>query len=688
MSGNFALPMIAVTLLGLGLAAPVQGQVQWDDERNDVEIAYKATGIDGFPTMWTAVGANPEYAYADIVAAGIAAEDETALTFFVKLAGEGNWDAVLGRLLEHRLSFTMEGETYRLVFLVPRSGDSASAFLEVFQGDRWMPLAEYPAVYAELTWIAVVPKTDLRSPLGLPLRPGQSLDGFKVDTATSERNGTAMVWFQYACPNPPDFESPDQCGYKVRDRINRGEELGSYLTKVNPTGGQFVLETPTPIRSSNGLETTMLYQVQANNYGTQTVTVDLEVMDAPNGWRVHMPAGIEVLPGTNLKFPVAISIPFMHDHGQTLQTTIEAKTGDELLSSVQLGVTWPEIPQPAGHHDEIYFHGDESGVWMNTFPGEQLLIRGGDAGIGTQPNNRVQGTAWFAPLSPELGIGLDGDLGRTAHAELTFVSPIARQGDLRFILQLTRADGSFSEVVDVAQANIDLPADQAVPVVFDFNMPQTLDRLVPERGQNIVAVILLYTSPMPGVAVPQDPARAVPYLASDASWMRLPLFDYHDLDLLDGVLSSSSLQLTKLQDAARLANPGKTVVFQYDLENKGNESKTVDWQVLGTKADWGRVIPERSTVQPGQKVAVSLVVDVPEGLGTGDSGDLFLFGSVTGALGDAVMGPAVIQIVTDREVGDDGELAAGLDDGRGAASPSVLVALLALAIAMAWRRRV
>lgn len=197
------------------------------------------------------------------------------------------------------------------------------------------------------------------------------------------------------------------------------------------------LTSPKPFRSSNGEATTYEYQVTARQAGSAPMRFTLMPQDVPQGWNVSLPGTVlELAPDTPVVFPVRIAVPFNHMHGASQSLTLRLENADRSAwATLDLGVHYLTVAQPAGHHPTLYLHSQD---WSNTAYYVNPAV-GGSTGAMTmntmetdlsdtkkpvQGYSNIGGTqarwTWNVCLSPELAIGLDMDL----EASGTFSIPV------------------------------------------------------------------------------------------------------------------------------------------------------------------------------------------------------------------------------------------------------------------------
>ncbi|MEK6974849.1 MAG: hypothetical protein AABY18_00740 [Candidatus Thermoplasmatota archaeon] len=218
----------------------------------------------------------------------------------------------------------------------------------------------------------------------------------------------------------------------VGDRVPdiEGATLAVLFGGATSSGGISLAATE-PYRASNGAATTYLYDLEAANQGDLARSLALEAMHLPAGWNVTLPGSVVTLePGATVKFQVALSTSFYHDHGtsQSFHLRLADDQDESAWAMAELGVHYLDVPQPAGHHDTLFLHthpwsetaavvnpplGGTTGiVTMNTLEQDPE-----DAGVPVVGYSWVVSDSehfgWASCLDPGLAMGLDFDLART-----------------------------------------------------------------------------------------------------------------------------------------------------------------------------------------------------------------------------------------------------------------------------------
>lgn len=479
-------------------------------------------------------------------------------------------DAVSGLQWELWLSFDYRGVPFDLAIFAQTSaplpqearwamwGDP-SATLYRMDGDSPVLVEMVPAALdaATATWNTSLPWHILEADGHSP-QPGEAL----------RLRGVAALWDATLTGSPHQAFPIRSTGTSVLDTAAFPE--GTFL-QVPGAVGDLALATPLPVRSSNGEATTFHWPVEVINRGAR----DLEVALAldPDGADARWPQSLRVPAGANATVNVFVTVPFAHQHGATRSFPLTARSDGGDVAVLRLGVDYPAIAQPAGHHPDLYLHGGvrhllgndalpiDSGLpWMNTLeedpagtasliaPREDNCPRGPDVPapppVGPFEPPTDFGSFWSIPLQPALAIGLDGRVGEAATLDLELVAEAAMPPG-RLYGRLTRTSESFDGFGPFfnrtdpfrAEAGIAaLPGPGRVSLHLDLPMPPSLDLVPPSRNENLLlALIVCLDTPVPAGHAPTLANSFAGILAHSAyalgtgGHLRLAVDEYHDV---------------------------------------------------------------------------------------------------------------------------------------------------------------
>lgn len=407
-----------ILLLSTALAAlPLAVQAQetppalLEDPAADVVAAFDGNPV-GLPV--------PQVSALDLRALTVR-EDPAGFTIEVHVEDLGDDDARgdFGNV-QTRLEFA--GATFYVNFV--RSQDNAAYFGGLVRstesGYDYRGLAVERDLAGGRLW-SHVERMDLLGGDGQQAGRGDQLTGIRVASASalgyqaqpSYLLGTGPwlpVWIGDAMPDAGTATWDVQFG--------GGTSEGASLTAAEP------------FRASNGEATTYLYTVTARHGGGETARYRVFVEGLPDGWNATLPGTLLEIPsGGSAEFPVYVNTTFRHQHGvaATFQLHMHEEGGSR-WAMAELGVDYLSVPQPAGHHPDLWFHtsyfgnavgkvnealgGTNGYATMNTLeenPADTRVPVAGYTGFGdTQTVYR-----WSICLEPSLRLGLDFDLART-----------------------------------------------------------------------------------------------------------------------------------------------------------------------------------------------------------------------------------------------------------------------------------
>ncbi|MEK6976022.1 MAG: hypothetical protein AABY18_06740 [Candidatus Thermoplasmatota archaeon] len=590
-------------------------------------------------------------------------------------------------------------------------GDPYAILYRLDQADSPVDLADLAATMDVATRVAnaTIPWGAIFTSAGTSPAPGEPV---RVTAATSYWN--ALVVGSPRQPVPFSIT-----GVGASDEAVFPE--GTFLTTAGSTGA-LSLSTAIPVRSSNGEATTFHWPVLVSNLVEQDLDLTF-VLDA-GGVEGRVPPGLRLAAGANATVNVYVTVPFNHEHGTMRLFPFTARAGPGEETTLKLGVDYPTVPQPAGHHPELWLHGSVEQVqgqdfnpgtpWMNTLedderantdlimPREENCPLGPDIDTGVPLVGPIEppfdfGSYWSIALDPALAIGLDGRVGELASLDLELVGKAATPpGTLFGRLMLASEDfdgfGPFANHTDPFRASVAVPATpgpSSVALHLDLPMPPSLDLVAPSRTENLVlALMFCLDVPAPGGLAPAVAASFAgiaahgPYAIRTGAHLVLVVDEYHDV--IPITPSSQGLALT-VDEAVRRAAPGATVLWRPTLSFPANGTGEHAVRLFGTGTPHANLLAPATVRGPNAaQLPVSFVVpDVP----AGQVFDLLL--DVTHVNDPArSVGLRLTVVVDPAATRDDAAQLASLPDASSQRSPpaSLGIAVLALAL-LALRRR-
>jgi MYXO-CTERM domain-containing protein len=389
-----------------------------EDPSGDVEGVL--AGAAPFPAAgtWTAL---------DLLALNLT-EDPAGFTFEIRLQDIGGDEA------RTDYGSTQVRLTYGdCIFYVNqyRSSDNAAYFgnLYVFQGQTGSLVRGLRAerdLATDRIWTNV-DRLDLACDGQVPGR-GETFTAIRVLTYSSASGGLGSGLLRVGDTMPDEGE-----GIEYTVRFGGGIAQGARL------------QAPNPYYSSNGEAATYQFDLSAGHDGAEDARFRVFVENVPLGWNVTLPGEFVDLPANRpMLFPIYVTTVFRHQHGsaESFQLHIHEVDG-ERFATVDLGVHFLAVPQPAGHHSRLFVHSNDwsstaaivnaplgaSGGYltMNTLEedpsdtqkpaigrSDVVALNSGDVGVSR--------FYWSVCLDPGLRLGLDFDLARQGTIEVPISS--------------------------------------------------------------------------------------------------------------------------------------------------------------------------------------------------------------------------------------------------------------------------
>jgi hypothetical protein len=306
-----------------------------------------------------------------------------------------------------------------------------------------------------------------------------------------------------------------------------------------------------PFRWSNGGATTFAFEVELFNRDNATVSFHTEGL--PEQWQVYAPKPTS---GGGESVTVYLTVPDRHNHGGD-ESFILVATGPA-EARLELGVHYPEIPMPAGHHPTLYFHqtggpspGSLAGILAEngaTLMGTGQMVMNtleiyepatDDPSMAKDAFSDTQEDYWVWPvlLEPNLRTGLNITAG-PAPIEFTTTASIAQsgimRGELLFFGKGSTVSWGLGKITAPLLASFEVPHTIGETINTEWSNWQDLDTNY--NGRAGMGMNLIF---FPEIA-PGTPVRttATPQIISGS--MTLPLGEYHD---------SVTIPLTAAQEA-------------------------------------------------------------------------------------------------------------------------------------------
>ena len=668
-----------------------------------VPLAEDAAGDVRLDAQATSQGAPPQISQSLDLRSLVVTEDPGSFTFTVQVADMKTGSDAAGHDGEDfTVTFTHAKRDFQLRMVhqtLEGASDQSYGYLEsrdnATQPWNIVQYVDTVAVDAKAETVsATVPRDALADARGAAPFPGRFLQGFSVHSSN-----LLTFYADMADDMPDNGVAPGQVAIKYGIRQE----------------GDARLSSDDPFRASNGEATTFLFKAQGLNIGDANDTYHLRVKEVPPGWSVILPQTfLEIAAGGSVEFPVVVEVPFNHAHGTTASFIVEMASGLDARSigRIAMGVRYLAIPQPAGHHDTLWFHSraaDQVSQALGTvFQGnsgapymDAMETLEGDANAALPPQSEntaivgstpLVGYQWCVPLDPGLQMGLDFKVGGAAHLQVPVHVTLPFNGAfLRAGLYLTPPDypsyfgcyiGSESKLLGALNetAPQDLPANSDAVLQGDMTMFRAADRIPYVKGQNLVLQVEAW-----GVGASTFYGGAAKPELIPGGQVTLPLLEYKDA-VNQALTTGKGPALVPLGPQERLANPGATVVFPLSIANEAAVPQTVAFNVSGLRSEW--VDPVADVDVPAHGVAkASITVRVPADAKDGDLANLLVQAYAQDNATNRSILRLVVAVDTTATHADDAAAAPMPSKHSPPAGPATAALLVALAGCVGSRRR-
>ena len=604
-------------------------------------------------------------------------------TFTLSLASFGQQG---GTINTYTTDFTWDDATYRVSILRSRFDPSSEpllrAQLQLADGERFNKIIDLDVVEEGSALAVRFEKLYVASLGGHAPVPGSELTNVVV-TSRGDLNFGSVVPVQLT----DILEAPESIVY----------------TKGGSASGHIVLEPANPVRISNGGSGTFVYTVHVQNLGETEDTVELSVADIPDGWTTRVHPSYLIPPQEEAPVVIIATLPFGHTHGGFSAFTLNAKSlrDPAATASVKLGVVHTPIPQPAGHHGELYLHAApaDSGTFQTAFPGTintmNTLADHADDQREAFPDRDLQGgpeqgpPTWRFNLGPQLAMGLDFDLNRTGTVTGQIIGRTTGAAELAAELWLILGDEDKAQLATAPPASLTLDLQNPSDFAFTLTPTPESDYVAYAPGQNLQLRLALTTE------TPCCPpgSSSSPAILVEGFEMTLPLNEYHEAPVIneEGREIIATLEATPDGPVEKQARPGATTAFAYRIKNGGDERVAFRIEPEGTGKDALTVLPGlEGSLAPGETQRILLGVKVPVDANDGEilEGVLVIRSKADPANLVIARTSTVVSTTTDAK--DESDILAAAQGGgdRGVPTPgAVLLGLSLLATALLARRR-
>lgn len=636
--------------------------------------------VVGQPLPGAPAGSSPLVEGNDLLALRAAeSEDALAITVHVvSMQGEPQGTATLTQLAfrdrEYQLAMGYFTGT------LSTSKGASYAYLQVREGDAWSYVARLDAPLVDRdagTITASVQKVLLMD--GQRRIPARG-DAVEVVRVLADANYVGL----------------GVASARVRDEMAGGATLTMGLGDF--VSGDLAMTAPDRVRVSNGGATTFVFQVELRNAGDAAHEMRLGIEDLPDGWQARVQQTVTIAAGAEKSVSVLVSVPFAHEHGGYSSLNLTALSARDAATQgrMRLGVLHTPIPQPAGHHSDLFLHAQNNyggplgppfeatmpsaWGWMNT-DAEHAT----DHAFVTPAGTSNGGPVWWIPLNPRLLMGLDFDLDGTG----TLQGAIAGgAGEVELIAELYywRDTSGGGESILVAEGTpTAVTLDRQGEAAFTLALTPTEESdYIPYAPDTYLALMLAAPGLMPETLT-GNPAR--PRLMTEPFKLSLPLNEYHDR--LSGASEvSSGLELVAKGAVEKTGRGGSTQTYAFDLS--GTPGATVVVDLAGNDAHVGRAVPAGTLILGETATEILVGVELPADANPGQEFEVLLFVHARDDPTQVAIARTSTRVAAQGEDAAADETATLLEaEARTSATPGpgALALLAALLLAISWRRR-
>ena len=604
--------VVAAILLATLLPVPgAAAKAFTEDAAGDPQLRVFGNGAVPAPS---ALGEAADLLALDVI------EDAESLTFTLKLQNLKQ----TASFSDYEIQFTWARDDYAIIVRrVVAQGvldDNSDAYLVNVEESRWDGLArlEHEIDVESGTITVHLPKPYILSENGRYPLLGDELENVFVEARSSF---SFLSFTSEAYDRMPDDEGVEAYAFQFGDVAS----------------GKLRIDADERVRVSNGGATTFVYEVTVTNKDDVDDEVDLILSDMPEGWNATVQSPLRLPGGAERRVAVLVSVPFAHDHGGFSSFNLSVRSARDAASfaSVRMGVLHTPIPQPAGHHADLYLHAStfNSGIFGRIFPWTTASMNT-DGNHDTDapeamPDRGGDSLRWFIPLDPMLRMGLDFDLERTGTIVGSIVGHMQSTGTVRAELLLVGVEGEDDEADGLLLGDtdtVDLALDVQTPAPFKltFTPTEEADYIPYLRGQNIM-LVLYYEPSEEGIGSICCMPGATPGLLTADFKATLPLNEYHDkLTAFSDDGDMLSLKAEGVVEKAGL--PGSTLTYLFSLTNRGDEREVIDIDLAGTDAALATIVPGGSvTLDARETRKLTLAVTIPVDRNEGEELEVLVF---------------------------------------------------------------
>lgn len=618
--------ILALALLAVGLAPPAAhaggDKAFLTDATGDTQATLFGAG-DGPAAIPNPLG--PDSASADLTSLQV---EETDTSFLFGLSVAGVTDPLAFEWYQVHFDWRNVSYDAQIQWQNLATGTSLDGWLTAVANDD-KDGEEYYQSYGGGSYVAALPvKLDAsKATFSFEIPKAYILDGLKRMPNKGDNLTNVHV------------DSMDSItligGAQIVDRMPDADGVKLPVTIGDEQKGHLALSSPDRVRVSNGGASTFVYSVTLTNTGDAEDNVDLAMTDLPPGWNGTVQTPVK-LPGHAVKtLTVLASVPFGHVHGGFSAFNLTATSQDDpgSMAKLRLGILHTPIPQPAGHHNELYLHPvtQSSSLFEKVAP-YTTAVMNTEASKGDEATREISlggtndGNGWWIPLNPGLAMGLDFDLAKTG----TVVGNIAAHDtagsatlSAKLYLAPTGNAGNNAKMLLLATSkpqDLAFSPNGAAPFSLQLTPTEASDYIPYAQHQNLVLALTLDRELNFNIISSASPALQV-----SGFKMTLPLNEY--ADRLTGISeAASAIELKADGPVEKLARPGTLMTYTFTLRNTGFTADTFVVEAAGNDAKLGSIIPgDEIDLAPKETKQVTLGVRVPGELKDGQSVEVILF---------------------------------------------------------------
>lgn len=566
------------------------GQIEHDDPEGDTALT---------------IGGNRGFPPGDIDAFKVARQDDAVLfdVQFVEWPGAANTQWIVWT------GFTYGGIQHRIE-LQSQADDCSGATLFRKAGTEWQRVS-CPSTTIDVvagTLQVHVEHDQIQDRFGIPA-PGADLDAVWVSTTVNRLGGyQELAW---------------------RDRAPDTGSIGPLSLPDVYASGPVRVSAVRSILPTNGEQSTFAFPLTIANTGSEARRLVLEADAFHDTWSVRVPPTVHVAADSSVNLTLIVAVPPQHDHGklETFDLVVSDADNLEEMARKQLGLQWLSIPQPTQHHPHLFLHAADGGEtqvqWFNAAPADSNAE---DIDFQLKSNNIGGGVSWETGdffMVPEIFQGLHFIANGTATLKLDLWVPEDMTGvrarlDLDHCEYATgRVSGDACDKEDGVQGFQtrpltgrveigDLQGGQAHTIEASYAVQDLITVIPASLDARLIMKMWFSGTQATPAALVDEPAR----ILQGSYQLTLPLLEY--VEEVEGFVMAGGWHLSTDERSSRRANPGDFVVFEMDVVNRSNSTRSFETDTVGALGEAARILVDAHTLEPGQSSRVRIGTTVPD----------------------------------------------------------------------------